>query len=73
MKIILILLFIISITFQMSAGLFDDRYPSAKATAMGGAGTLRISLAQQLIPYLKIMAPLLSAFNILGLSMKVII
>ena len=39
MKIILILLFIISITFQMSAGLFDDRYPSAKATAMGGAGT----------------------------------
>ena len=39
MKIILILLFIICTTFQINAGLFDDRYPSAKATAMGGAGT----------------------------------
>jgi hypothetical protein len=38
MRIILILFLVICTTFQLSAGLFDDRYPSPKATAMGGSG-----------------------------------
>jgi hypothetical protein len=38
MKNILLLIFIVSASVQVHAGLFDDRYPSPKATAMGGAG-----------------------------------
>jgi hypothetical protein len=33
------IILIFASTFHLFAGLFDDRYPSPKATAMGGAGT----------------------------------
>lgn len=39
MKKIFLLIFILSASIQIFAGLFEDRYPSPKATAMGGAGT----------------------------------
>lgn len=39
MKSKLFLIFIFVLTLQVFAGLFDDRFPSPKVTAMGGAGT----------------------------------
>ena len=35
---ILILLFLLALLQFSFAGLFDDRYPNARTTAMGGAG-----------------------------------